>query len=134
MKNIVTFSFMSADVNATSSTINCNKTRSIIELMLSDYFDRGRNSIGMHSTELSQCYELYLGLHGQSILNEATKLMMHSTTHSLKHTFWEYCHSGIPVVIHTTNGCRQVLEPYLRVHCKINHFTTHYFRNTDDDK
>ena len=57
MKNIVTFSFMSADVYAASSTINCNKTRSIIEEMLSDYFDKGRNSIGMHSTELSQCYD-----------------------------------------------------------------------------
>ena len=62
MKNIVTFSFMSAAVNAASSTKNCNKRRSIIEEMLSDYFDRGSNSIGMHSTELSQCYELYLGL------------------------------------------------------------------------
>ena len=80
MKNIVTFSFMSADVNAASSTINCNKTRSIIEEMLSGYFDRGRNSIGMHSTELSQCYGLYLGLHGHSNLNKATELMIHSST------------------------------------------------------
>ena len=77
-KKIVTFSFMFAAVKAASSTINCNKTRSIIEEMLSDYFDRGRNSIGMQSTELSQYYGLYLGLHGHSNLNKATELMIHS--------------------------------------------------------